>query len=80
MAQPKQERIEDEKMSKKNQGGNQVLKQIVAKFYNTRSDKVDITSVTWDEYNRQIILCKVKGFAYKIIRQNGIIQTTFRVI
>ena len=67
-------------MSKKNQDGNRVLKQIVARHFSTRSDKVDITSATWDEYNRQIILCKVKGFAYKIIRQNGVVQITYRVI
>ena len=67
-------------MNKKNQAGNRVLKQIVAKHFSTRSDKVDITSAMWDEYNRQVILCKVKGFAYKIIRQNGVIQITHRVV
>ncbi len=67
-------------MSNKNQDGNRVLKQIVAKHFTTRPDKIEITSASWDEQNRQVIFCKCKGYPYKIIRKDGAVRMCFRVV
>ena len=67
-------------MNKKNQDGNRVLKQIVARHFNTRVDKIEITSAMWDEQNQQVIFCKCKGYPYKIICKDNVVSMCYRVI
>ena len=56
------------------------LKGMIARYFNTRTDKIEITKTETDSKNGRITHVKFKGYPYRIDDNNGIIQAVHRVI
>ena len=56
------------------------LKRMIARFFNTRTDKVEITKTETDNKNGRVTYAVIKGYSQRIEDKNGIIQAVYRVI
>ena len=53
---------------------------MIARYFNTRTDKIEITKTETDSKNGRITHVKFKGYPYRIDDNNGYISAVYRVI
>lgn len=56
------------------------LKQMLARQFNTRPDKIEITKTETDSENGRITHVKFKGYPYRIDSNNGRVSAVYRII
>ena len=57
-----------------------VYRKLMARYFATRPDKIEILSIEKDSLGRQLVELKYKGYPYRVVCKNGIAIESYRIV